>query len=247
MSSNMIRIGDKVDIRVRQQAEKGKGDGQHPKVFFSKVLNTRDNGSIEVTIPMENGEYVMLPMNVRIEFWFYTSHGVYRCMAHIKDRYKKEGLYTFLIEPKTRLEKHQRRQFYRLECLLDLHYLPITEEEAQMEDIAQIKQHHKSGYPEDAPLEGVAVDLSGGGMRFMGYTKREAGGSLLISVRLKNEGIDCFLELIGNIVSCKQIEGGSTKKRYEYRINFKLKVKKEQEMIVKYIFEQERINRQRQV
>ena len=84
-------------------------------------------------------------------------------------------------------------------------------------------------------------------MRFMGYTKREAAGSLLISVRLKNEGIDCFLELIGNIVSCKQIEGGSTKKRYEYRINFKLKGKKEQEMIVKYIFEQERINRQRQV
>ena len=55
------------------------------------------------------------------------------------------------------------------------------------------------------------------------------------------------MELLGKIISCKQIEGGSTKKRYEYRIHFLLKGKKEQEMIVKYIFEQERINRQRQV
>ena len=74
MSSNIIRIGDKVDIRVRQQAGK---EAQVPelKVYFSKVLNTRDNGSIEVAVPMENEEPVLLQMNVRIEFWFYTSPG----------------------------------------------------------------------------------------------------------------------------------------------------------------------------
>ncbi len=245
MSSNIIRIGDKVDIRVRQPA--GKEDAPNPKVYFSKVLNTRGNGSIEVSVPIENGEVILLPMNVRIEFWFYTSRGIYRCMAQIKDRYRKEGMKIFLIEPKTRLEKYQRRQFYRLECLMDLQYLPVTEEELQLQDPSEIKFQHMKDYPEDAPKEGVAVDLSGGGMRFMGYTEQEAGGSLWISIRLKNESVDYSMEVIGKIISCKIIEGGSTKKRYEYRINFNLKGKKEQEMIVKYIFEQERINRQKQV
>lgn len=246
MSSNIIRIGDKVDIRVRQQAGK-EATAPELKVYFSKVLNTRDNGSIEVTVPMENEEPVLLPMNVRIEFWFYTSHGVYRCMAHIKDRYRKQGQRIFLLEPKTRLEKYQRRQFYRLECLIDLQYLPVTEEELQLEDAAEIRQKHKADFPEDLPKEGVAVDLSGGGMRFMGYTETEAGRFLWVSIRLKNESVDYTMELIGKIVSCKRIEGGSSKKRYEYRVKFKVKSQKEQEKIVKYIFEQERINRQRQV
>ncbi len=245
MASSVLRIGDKVDIRVRRQA--GKDSLAKPDIYPSKVLNTRENGSIEISVPMVDGEALTLPMNVRIEFWFYTSHGVYRCLAHIKDRNKKEGLYSFLIEPKSPLEKYQRRQFYRLECLMDLKYLPISKEEAGKGSVQEMVERHMQKNPGDSLRYGYAVDISGGGVRFISDHLGAAGDCLVIMLNLKIGDDNYLLDLVGNVVDCRQLDEVLGKRKYEYRIDFVIKGRAEQEIIVKYIFEQERINRQRMV
>lgn len=245
MNSNIVQIGDKIDIRILQQVEQGKKTGERPPAYRSKVQNILKDGSIEVSVPTENGNNVSLPNGIRLEFMFYTQNGLYRCVAHIKERYVKENLYLLRIEAKTPLEKFQRREYYRFECAMDMFYLPVTAEEAEIEKVEDIKEHHRLKYPEDLPKEAIAVDLSGGGLRFVGYEPGEKGDYLLITIRLENESMDYLLEVVGNVLTCQRVETSAKEKKYEYRVNFLMKDQKEREKIIKYIFEQERRSRQK--
>ncbi len=92
MGTGIIKIGNKVDIRILQQVEQGWKTGERPPTYHSKVQDVLQNGDIEVEIPTERGERVSLPSGVRLEFLFYTKGGMYRCVAQIKDRYIKDRL-----------------------------------------------------------------------------------------------------------------------------------------------------------
>ena len=243
MNSNIVRPGDKIEIRILQQVEQGKKIGEMPPAYYSKVENVQENGMMEVLVPTREGKVSSPPGGVRLEVVFHTKSGMYRCVAHIKNRYIKENLYLMLVEPKTPLEKFQRREFYRFECVMDMEYMMITEEEAEIEKVAELKEHHRLNYPEDLPKEAIAVDISGGGIRFVGYEPGNPGDYLMIAIRLENESMDYFLEIVGKVLICQKIE--SREEKYEYRVNFLMKNQKEREMIIKYIFEQERKSRQK--
>ena len=105
MGTGILKIGNKVEIRILQQVEQGWKTGERPPSYQTKVQDILENGDIEVAVPTEKGERVPLPSGVRLEFLFYTKSGMYRCVAQIKDRYIKDRLYVLLIEQKTPLEK----------------------------------------------------------------------------------------------------------------------------------------------
>ena len=44
---------------------------------------------------------------------------------------------------------------------------------------------------------------------------------------------------------CQKVDPGQSKEKYEYRVNFIMKDEKKRELIIKYIFEQERRSRQK--
>ena len=246
MYSNIVKIGDKVDIRILQQVEQAKRTGERPMVYHSKVQEIRKDGLLEILVPVEKGKSVSIPQGIRLEFMFFSSGDIYRCIAHIKERYAKGKMFFFLVEPKTPLEKHQRRDYYRFECAMDMQYMPITEAEAEMEEVAELKEHHRLYYPQDLPIDAVAVDLSGGGIRFVGKPPGPKWKYLLMTIRLENKAMNHLLEIVGDILTCQKIEGKSKEVKYEYRVNFILKNQMEREIIVKYIFEQERRSREKE-
>ncbi len=245
MNSNIVRPGDKVEIRILQQVEQGKKLGEQPPVYYSIVENIRDDGFFEVLVPTKEGKTQAPPGGVRLEFRFYARGGLYRCVAHIKNRYIRENLYLLLIEPRSPLEKFQRREYYRFECVMDMQYMMITDEEAEIEDITELKEHHRLNYPEDLAREAIAVDISGGGLRFVANMPGTKGDYLVLSLRLENESMNYLLEIVGKVLLCQEIESGDKEKKYEYRINFLMRDQKEREKIIKYIFEQERKSRQK--
>ncbi len=245
MEGNVVKVGDKVDIRILQHVEQAKQTGERPKVYHSKVLNILEDGQMELLAPVENGKSAQLPKGVRMEFMFFSSDEIYRCVAHIRDRYVSDQVAVLLAEPKTALEKHQRRDYYRFECAIDMHYMPITPPEAEMQDIHELKEHHRLHYPQDLPREGVIVDLSGGGLRFLGGQPGGNWKHLLMSFHLKNEVMDYRMEIVGDILLCQKVDVDSEEK-YEYRMNFLPKDRVDREMIIKYIFEQERRSREKE-
>ena len=71
------------------------------------------------------------------------------------------------------------------------------------------------------------------------------GDYLFLSLRLESESMNYLLEIVGKVLLCQEIESGNKEKKYEYRINFLMWNQKEREIIIKYIFEQERRRRQK--
>lgn len=150
-----------------------------------------------------------------------------------------------LLEPKSPLEKFQRREYFRFECAMDIEYYKITEDEAKIEEIEELKRHHKEYEPEMEINHAIAVDLSGGGIRFMAEEEGKKGEYLFISMLLRSLDNNQLLEIAGRVLSCNRVEGDRGKKKYEYRVQFLTRDQKKREAIIKYIFEQERKNRQK--
>ena len=171
-------------------------------------------------------------------------------MAQIKDRYIKDRLYLLLIEQKTPLEKFQRREHYRFECVMEILYYPISQKEVDITPLEELKEHHRLTYPEDLPKKAIAVDISGGGLWFVCEEPGQDGDYLIVSIRLESESMNCLLEVVGRVLVCQEIERQSRgrkgdQKKYEYRVQLFM-APKEREQIIKYIFEQERKSRERE-
>ncbi len=254
MSSEVVKIGDKVDVRILQSVEKGKSKGgikkkERPKTYRSKVQDIMEHGYIEIEVPTEGGKSIYLPSGVRLEFLFYTRNGMYRCLGYIKKKKKKENLFLLLIERKSAWEKFQRREYYRHECLMEILYYPVLKEEIQQVPIEELKSYHRMLYPQEIPRNAIAVDISGGGIRIVANRPGERGDYIVISMGLDSRGIDDYMEVLGEVLFCQKLENkpGDKKdnqKKYEYRIQFAID-SKERERIIKYIFEQERKYRQK--
>ena len=70
--SDVIRIGDKIDVRLVQQIENNDKSGETPEVYRSQVLDIKENGNFEIAMPTEKGRLILLPLGVRFEFVFYS-------------------------------------------------------------------------------------------------------------------------------------------------------------------------------
>lgn len=245
MVSNLINIGDKIDIRILQQVEKEKNEGIMAKVYKSRVQDIKKDNLLEVSMPSYAGKMEVLSLGIRYECIFYTKSGLYRCVAQVKENYKVDGLYLLLLEPKSPLEKFQRREYFRFECAMDIEYYKIAEDEAKIDKIEELKRQHKECNPEMKANHAIAVDLSGGGIRFMAEEEGKKGEYVFISMLLRSLDNNQLLEIAGRVLSCKRVEGDRGKKKYEYRVQFLTRDQKKRETIIKYIFEQERKNRQK--
>ena len=126
--SEVIHLGDKVDIRVLQKVEQTRDIDETVTVYKSQVLDIRENGNLELSMPTTKGKLELLMLGIRYELVFYSCGSLYRAVGVVKERYKTDNLYMVEIELKSPLEKFQRREYYRLPCLLDFHYFPVTEE-----------------------------------------------------------------------------------------------------------------------
>ena len=85
MVTNLIHLGDKVDIRFVQQVARVEQTGVSPRIYKSQVNDIKEDGSLEITMPIENGKVVLLPLGVRFEFVFYTGSGLTVLDRYVSD------------------------------------------------------------------------------------------------------------------------------------------------------------------
>ena len=72
---------------------------------------------------------------------------------------------------------------------------------------------------------------------------------MVVSLPLENESMSYTLEVVACVLTCqrmkKRIGEQDNRKKYEYRVKFLVKNPEDREWIIKYIFEQERMRRQK--
>ena len=245
MNVSIIRPGDKIDIQLVQQVENSGKTGTIASIFKSQVLDVLGNGNLEISMPIESGKMILLPLGVRYEFAFYGGGGIYKSTGRVVERYKRDNIYMLVIELKTPLERLQRREFYRYNCTMDFGYFILEEKHLKMESVDEIFSELMDVDSNAIHYNGVVVDISGGGMKFRGPDELKAGDQILAMLRLTSTKIDRQFQIRANVILCQRSEK-SKDLLYESRVQFMIDDKRIQEEIIRFIFEEERRIRQKE-
>ncbi len=234
--AGVIKIGDKIELGRRIGKNSSKDDFD---VYTSQVLDFRD-GEVIIAMPISEGHVIPLEIGTAIEAFFYTASGIYKCDCKITNRGKEDNIFmcsvVFLNEPK----KFQRREYYRLSSSLDA--------TAQVLDLIEIFQYaQKHTLPEKMSgtlVRGTIVDISGGGVRLMSDYKFTRGDYVLLTFVLDIKNISRKVQIVAKII--QSTESPKRARFYDSRLQFKEVTPELRDIIVKYIFEQQRMIQQKE-
>jgi len=234
---DILTPGDKIDIQLMAEAETA-GDGISARLYKSSVMDFISDTELEIGMPSYNGKMVLFHVGLRVELVFYTKKGLYTCTALVLDRYRRGNLYMISVDVKSGLKKFQRREFYRIDCYLEMEYFKIDREVADLPKTQLLYKEITSDKYRNAEKGAVALDISGGGMRFVTTEKLEANSYVLVKIQLSNDKIDQIFFLVTEIVD--SIPTVNDPSKYQNRGKFRFKEMKDRETIVRYVFEEER-------
>lgn len=245
MLSKIISLGDRLEITKPVSAEKKKELEEENSIFakplISQVYDIIDETQLKIAMPIVEGRIIPLPINARFDVCFFTNGGLYKSRFVVTDRYKENGLYVLVVELLVELKKYQRRQYYRLEFSRDIDYLIIEEE--LFDEIKEDKDMMRQMFKERQNLKGILIDLSGGGARFASSEKHKKGDIVLLKIDVAISAGKEVFAVLGKMLFSERMINNSL--AYEQRIEFCELKNADREVIIRYIFEQERKMRQK--
>jgi c-di-GMP-binding flagellar brake protein YcgR len=207
-------------------------------VYISSVFGVTKSKEIIFHIPTRKGHTVTIPMNVPFNAVFNTKKGMFQLTGEITKRGRFENFPVYVFEPSTDLKKVQRRDYFRFECLISVNILPIPEDVALLPNMVLVEDDlEKYGNTYGSPVEGNIVDLSGGGAKIHAKNDINTDRYMYVSFRLKSSSVN---EVINTIARKVRSEHKKELGVYEHRIEFLFKEAEDREIIIKYIFDEER-------
>ena len=238
MVSKVLSVGDKVELTKVQAAQSDASIRK--KVYVSQIYEVVDETRVKVGMPIENGHIVALSPNTRLDVCFYTGKGLYHGRVVVVERMRERNMYVMVVELQCELKKFQRRQYYRLNCTMDLQHRLMGEEEQELfinQGIAPDSDNIK-GF-----TGGVALDFSGGGVRFISQEKYAKEDLLVVRLKISYEDEYKIYTVVGRVISSAPARNG--RGNIENRIEFVDLNSKVREEIIRYIFREERKQRQK--
>ena len=165
-----------------------------------------------------------------------------------------DSLPVAVIKLRSEFEKLQRRQYYRMECLLQMEFCSLTEEEydellAQKSDFRSVPAQ-KDGTNENSGngrlrfYSGVALDISGGGIRFNSSHEAQPGDIIALRIAFMEEEVRKIQILFAKVLTVVPVQNRSG--LFEHRVEYVSISNAERESIIRYIFLEERKRRQRE-
>lgn len=234
---DLLRPGERIDLEPAATSLRNPEDEER-KSYITKIYDINDDGDIEAFMPMEKTKLLLLPVGSIYTASFFTRRGIYGCDVKIKERYKKDALFILVLEQLTEFEKQQRREYYRYDCVIGMNTRELTNNEYE-----EFQSNRQFILLPDPSGKSVIVDISGGGMRFVSADKYTDGSILHCIFILSINGESRRFETMFRIIASQPV--ANNKNNTEYRGEFIGLSNVDRDYIVKYIFEQQRINRQK--
>jgi c-di-GMP-binding flagellar brake protein YcgR len=226
--------GCRVDLQPINRVTAKQGEADSLKVHQSQVLDVLSEDRIEIAMPQEKSKLILLPVDGEYDLYFYGESGLYQCYARVVDRYKNKGMYVLVMDLISNLRKHQRREYYRYSCALEMNSRQIQEEE----ELNPSEQDREDLLPELPLKRSIVADISGGGLRFVADYAYEVGSVILCKYRLMIDGRLKEYSIKSKVLAVKELE--NRKGVYEHRVQYIDVDSAEREEIIRYIFDQER-------
>lgn len=246
---SLIQTGNKLELqRIRHVRY------FDPPVYVSRFLYKRGENEAVIDMPIYQGRLITLSPGESYLVAFYTDKGIYKCQVEVTDRFREDGFPVAVVRFLSAFEKLQRRQYYRMECLLPLNFRVVTMEEAKKlvskKMLPKENRQEQEETEEEAPefpevYEGVTLDISGGGIRFNSPNPTEAGQIVFLKVAFDTPMLEQLSGLFAKILTVTPVQNKTD--LYEHRAEFVLISNGERERIIRYIFLEERNRKKKNI
>lgn len=246
---HLIETGTKLELKKIRHVET-----MEEISYVSRFLYQKSADEAVIEMPVRSGLLVPLTPNEMFQVCFYTAKGLYQCQSQVVSRHYEDSLPVAVIKLRSEFEKLQRRQYYRMECLLQMEFCSLTEEEydellAQKSDSwnepAQKEQSvEEQGNGRLRFYSGVTLDISGGGVRFNSSHEAQPGDIIALRIAFTEEEVRKIQILFAKVLTVVPVLNRSG--LFEHRVEFVSISNTERESIIRYIFLEERKRRKRE-
>lgn len=237
-NEDILQVGNKVDLCSIFQKEKNEATNEKTPILSSRIESIDENGELTLEMPIYKGKLVLLPTGNRYEMMFYTGRGLYSGIYEVTDRFKEYGFFFVNVESVDRLKKVQRREYFRLECILGVLLYEITSDQALLSERESLASIIAAEDIRKTETQSVVVDISGGGIRFIGEKEYALDSYLAVVLILESETIHQRLTVPIRVVSCRTTATSFV--RYETRAKFVHLSEQVRDTIIKFIFDEDR-------
>ncbi len=237
---SIVAPGQKVEYQSLHAAQGEAGESGQRRVYKGAVFDVLSEDSFEITMPTEGTKMILLPVGREYSMVFYVGKTLYQCDVQIYDRYKRDNIYILAMHVTSNLVKFQRRAYYRFSCSLAMNSRTLEEDE-----IRAFEEKENILLPELPLRQGVILDISGGGLRFIATQPYEKGSMIFCTYTLTGDNGSKDYSLMGEVLEVKEMP--SKPGVFEHRVEFKNIRESDRDEIIRYIFDAERKLRQKEI
>ena len=245
--SHLIETGTKLELKKIRHV-----DTMEDTSYVSRFLYQKSADEAVIEMPVKGGSLVALEPEELFQVCFYTSKGLYQCHCQVVSRHYEDSLPVAVIKFRSEFEKLQRRQYYRMECLLQMDFKPMTEEEydellfykSLSKQEREAQETGEETAAQDRFYSGVSLDISGGGVRFNSGHAAKSGDIIAMRIAFLSEEARKLQLLFARVLTVTPVQNRSG--LFEHRVEFVSISNMERECIIRYIFLEERKRRKKE-
>lgn len=191
-------------------------------LYPSQVLDITSNNEMIISGPIKKSEFVLMYNEEDVNIIYYVENkGRYYFKAKVVSRMMK-SIYSLLIRKTSEINIVQLREYYRLPFSFEV-----------------LKEYHKIKNDKDEVFQELceAKDISGGGIKIICNQDHKIGEEVFCSFKIQGS----LIKIKGIVVRIEELN--SIRYKYSLGISFKDLSEDERDLIIRFIFEQQRISR----
>ena len=216
MDTIKLTVGSKLEPELFDRHDKRIGP-----VMVSQFEAFLPDGSMEILTPIYEGRIYTVHTGAQMNVIYHREECMFKFLAEVLDRRRSGNIHILKIQPRSGEEPYQRRNFFRMNCLLDIQYRLF----AQNPGKKAVKEEFQKG---------VTRNLSGGGLCLL-LNEKPAVGWILEGVM--NVGQEVRFK--GRVIRVSNMTD-KTKYHYEVGAEFTEITSKDRERIIGFIFDSQR-------
>jgi len=218
MFTNRLRLGDKLELEIKDAAYKI----EEPLV--SKYDTQLSDGTLEILAPIYKGRVLYIAPDTKMDVIYQREGNLFKFKAIALESRFSGRVAMLRIKPVSEEIHIQRRNFYRINCVLDVEYRMFQEENTPEEKRGDFKK-------------GLTKDISGGGICLRMNEKPERDWFLEGRLKLNQEPGE--IAFMGKILRTVRTDSNAAYK-YETSLEFIRISNKDREKIISFVFDYQR-------
>jgi c-di-GMP-binding flagellar brake protein YcgR len=198
-------------------------DHQH-QVYGKSIIQEVNRDNIAIGIPMKKKEQVVLQEGTVYSFRAVLDDALYYFSSKVLGTKLSGYVLLYLISWPQKVERRQRRNFFRAPCALDAQYLVVSGCAGRL-----------SPGESPEPQRALVTNLSGGGLLLVTVKELPVGAILLLRLFLQSKEREKEILVKGRVLRVSPFKAGKVV-RYRCGVEF-LELKEQvREEIIRFIF-----------